>query len=94
MIPGETFRYNLLFCACMLGILATTPIVMRSFIPVYVRSGCFTLTNCSKSDSMFASGCWRRCSSSSCGQAGCGGHLRVLPGRRRHLRHGSVLTIW
>src|SRR5512138_667396 len=42
MIPGETFRYNLLFCACMLGILATMPIVMRWFIPIYVRSGCFT----------------------------------------------------
>ncbi len=42
MIPGETFRYNMLFFACLLGVISTTPIVMRWFIPVYVRSGCFT----------------------------------------------------
>ncbi len=42
MIPGETFRYNLLFVGCLLGIIGTVPIVMRWFIPIYVRSGCFT----------------------------------------------------
>src|SRR5512145_1903945 len=42
MIPGETFRFNMMICACMIGLLGTMPIVMRWFIPIYVRSGCFT----------------------------------------------------
>jgi len=42
MVPGETFRHNLLFGASLIGILATVPIVMRWFIPIYARSGCFT----------------------------------------------------
>lgn len=42
MIPGETFRYNLLFAACLIGILGTVPFVMRWLIPIYVNSGCFT----------------------------------------------------
>lgn len=42
MVPGETFRHNLLLGASLIGILATAPIVMRWFIPIYARSGCFT----------------------------------------------------
>ncbi len=42
MIPGETFRYNLVFSAGLIGVACTVPIVMRWFIPVYVKSGCFT----------------------------------------------------
>src|SRR3989304_1058178 len=41
MMPGETFRYNLLFIASVAGAVATTPFVMRWFIPIYVKSGCF-----------------------------------------------------
>jgi Na+/proline symporter len=42
MVPGETFRYNLLFGVGLVGIVCTVPIVMRWFIPIYVGSGCFT----------------------------------------------------
>lgn len=42
MVPGETFRYNLLLAASLVGILLTIPFVMRWFIPIYVRSGCVT----------------------------------------------------
>ncbi len=42
MVPGETFRYNLLFVGVLVGILGTTPFVMRWIIPIYVRSGCIT----------------------------------------------------
>ena len=42
MVPGETFRYNLLWGVGLVGVLCTTPIVMRWFIPIYVGSGCFT----------------------------------------------------
>src|SRR3972149_9874237 len=33
MVPGETFRYNLLFVASLLGILFTVPLAMRWIIP-------------------------------------------------------------
>lgn len=42
MMPGETFRYNLLFLASVAGAVATTPLVMRWIIPIYMKSGCFT----------------------------------------------------
>lgn len=42
MIPGETFRFNMLFLISLIGILCTVPLVMRWFIPIYARSGCFT----------------------------------------------------
>ncbi len=42
MIPGETNRNNLLIGMGLVGIVCTTPIVLRWFIPIYVRSGCYT----------------------------------------------------
>ncbi len=42
MVPGETYRFNMLFGVGLVGILCTTPFVMRWFIPIYVKSGCFT----------------------------------------------------
>ncbi len=42
MVPGETFRFNMLFGVGLVGILCTVPLVMRLFIPIYVGSGCFT----------------------------------------------------
>lgn len=42
MVPGETYRFNMLFGVGLIGILCTIPFVMRWFIPIYVNSGCFT----------------------------------------------------
>ena len=42
MIPGEAYRYSLLIGVSLIAMFLTAPIVMRWFIPFYVRSGCFT----------------------------------------------------
>lgn len=42
MIPGEAGRFNLLIGMALPGIFLAAPLVMRWFIPIYVRSGCFT----------------------------------------------------
>jgi sodium-dependent multivitamin transporter 6 len=40
--PGETYRYGLFVSFVLVSTVASAPLVLRWFIPMYVGSGCFT----------------------------------------------------